>query len=307
MPIENANWQDTLLHLLALAARLEGEGQYNLAKLARGAADALSRQAAYQIAVPTTTDALAADIKQIAEALAPLGISAALIATLKQGADVMARGEVPLFSLIPHPYVCRTCGHLTIAEPTANCPTCGAWPGTFQRFMPNYWFDALEPLAAIERLRQTPLEVAELLAGLSDAQLNQTPPAGGWAMRNVVIHLRDAQDVFAYRVELFQQEEHPALESKAVWTWAASQEEQPPTVQEIFASYQTSRQATLHRLEQFPLADWWRTGQHQEFGVVTLRQQVSYFAAHEETHLTQLGALRAVFNRSAPSIGPGSI
>lgn len=28
-------WQETLIHLLALAARLEGEGQYNIAKLAR--------------------------------------------------------------------------------------------------------------------------------------------------------------------------------------------------------------------------------------------------------------------------------
>lgn len=30
-------WQETLIHLLALAARLEGEGQYNIAKLARAA------------------------------------------------------------------------------------------------------------------------------------------------------------------------------------------------------------------------------------------------------------------------------
>jgi len=40
-------WQETLIHLLALAARLEGEGQYNIAKLARAAADALGRQAAW--------------------------------------------------------------------------------------------------------------------------------------------------------------------------------------------------------------------------------------------------------------------
>jgi len=41
-----------------------------------------------------------------------------------------------------------------------------------------------------------------------------------------------------------------------------------------------------------PLADWWRTGEHEEFGTVTLRQQVSYFAAHELTHLPQIEALR---------------
>jgi hypothetical protein len=171
------------------------------------------------------------------------------------------------------------------------CPTCGAWPNTFERFMPNDWFDALEPLAALDRLRQTPLDVANLLNGLSDAQLDQPSPDGGWAIRNVVTHLRDAQDVLAYRVELFQQEENPALEAKAVWAWAANEEERPPTAHQVFATYQASRQATLRQLEQIRLAHWWRTGRHQEFGVVTLRQQVSYFAAHELTHLSQLAAL----------------
>ncbi|MCK6623765.1 MAG: hypothetical protein DPW09_36045 [Anaerolineae bacterium] len=39
-------------------------------------------------------------------------------------------------------------------------------------------------------------------------------------------------------------------------------------------------------------SDWRRTGQHEEFGPVPLRQQVSYFASHEITHLPQMGVLR---------------
>lgn len=34
MTNHTAEWGDTLLHLLALVARLEGEGQYNIARLA---------------------------------------------------------------------------------------------------------------------------------------------------------------------------------------------------------------------------------------------------------------------------------
>lgn len=37
---------DTLAHLLSLALPLEGEGQYNLAKIARAKADSISRGAA---------------------------------------------------------------------------------------------------------------------------------------------------------------------------------------------------------------------------------------------------------------------
>jgi hypothetical protein len=37
-------------------------------------------------------------------------------------------------------------------------------------------------------------------------------------------------------------------------------------------------------------AAWWRTARHREFGSLTLTEQVSYFAAHEPTHLRQVRA-----------------
>jgi len=292
MPTTSPTWNDTLIHLLALASRLEGEGQYNLAKLARAAADSLSRRAAYDVAIPVESEALATDIKQTAKDLARLGASPELLSALSEGAGVMAGGGVPLFELTPHPHVCRTCGHLLLGEPETNCPTCGAWPGTYQRFMPVYWFDALEPPAALARLRQTPLDVAALLGGLSETQLSQIPPDGGWAIRNALAHLRDAEDLLAFRLNLFLQHENPVLESKAVWTWADAAEQRPPTARAIFDAYRTSRAETLDKLEQLPLADWWRAGRHEEFGAITLRQQASYFAAHEVTHLSQIAALR---------------
>lgn len=90
-----SQWTDTLSHLLALASRLEGEGQYNLAKLARAVADSLCRRAAFQVAAPTAAEALAADIKQTAEVLARLGVAAEVVSAMTQGADVMA-SEVTL-------------------------------------------------------------------------------------------------------------------------------------------------------------------------------------------------------------------
>jgi len=51
------------------------------------------------------------------------------------------------------------------------------------------------------------------------------------------------------------------------------------------------RKETIARLENIPLGDWWCTGQHEEFGVVTLKQQASYFASHEIAHFPQLETL----------------
>ncbi|MCC6146455.1 MAG: DinB family protein [Anaerolineaceae bacterium] len=292
MAANNSNWKDTLVHLFALATRLEGEGQYNLAKLTRAAADSLCRQSAYPIEIPADKDKLTADIRQTIETLSHLDVSAELLSAMKQSVDTFAQGGLPLITTAPHPYVCRICGHLTLTPPTGPCPACGAWAETFQIFMPNYWFDALEPPAALECLRQTPFVVEKLIEGLSDETLNRIPPDGGWAIRNTLGHLRDAQGVLDFRVNLFLKELHPVLESKAVFAWAKNETERPPSVHDIFEAYRTSRAETLRKLESLPLSDWWRTGKHEEFGTITLRQQVSYFAAHESTHLSQIRALR---------------
>jgi len=292
MTNREVEWGDTLSHLLALAAKLEGEGQYNIAKLARAAAEAMTRQAAFKLALPSEKDKLVSEIERAVTALSTLDADEDLLAALKQGAAAMAEGRLPLIHETPHACVCRTCGHIVLGEPADKCPTCGAWPATFKRFLPVYWLDALEPFAALERLRQTPLDVAALLEGLSEKDLRQQPEDGGWAIRNIVSHLRDAQGVLSFRLGLLLEQENPSLESKAVFEWATEEEERPPTTQEIFDTYRASRQEIIARLESIPLDDWWRTGQHEEFGTVTIRQQVSYFASHEITHFSQIESLR---------------
>ncbi|MCQ3954911.1 MAG: hypothetical protein DPW15_16875 [Chloroflexi bacterium] len=121
--------------------------------------------------------------------------------------------------------------------------------------------------------------------------MTRVPADGGWAIRNAVMHLRDAQNVIAARIDLFLAEENPVLEMKSVWTWARDENERPPSTREIFDAYQTSRREMIAKLESIPFADWWRTGRHEEFGVVSIKQQVSYFAAHELTHLPQIARL----------------
>lgn len=289
--MEQIDWTHAFLPLLSLALQLESEGQYNLARLARAAADSLGRRAAYQHQTPSDRQQTIQTIHQVVEILAALGVDAGLLAALRQGAVAFAEDRLLMINDAPHPYVCRTCGHLVLGSAAEKCPICGAWPDTFQWFAPVYWFDALDPLAAIETLRQTPCDVAALLDGLSAETLMQPPSDGGWAFHSIVTHLRDAQGVLDFRLGLFQMEEHPSLESKAVFAWATNEQERPFSTLEIFADYQATRTRIIVHLESLPLAGWWRTGQHEEFGIVSLKQQVSYFAVHERTHLPQIEQL----------------
>jgi uncharacterized damage-inducible protein DinB len=291
--MEKLEWTQVLEPLLSLALQLENEGQYNLAKLARAAIDSLGRRAAYRSNHARVRPGLVEEIQSAAQALSGLEVNEELLLAFRRGAAALSEGRIPSIDETPHPYVCRTCGHLALGEVVEKCPTCGAWPDTFQWFAPIYWLEALDPPAALEKLRQTPQEVAALLAGLPEQALTQEPQEGGWAIRNTLIHLRDAQDVLDYRLELFSQEEHPVLEAKAVWSWAKNEKELPPSSQEIFDEYCATRRKILASLENLTLADWWRTGQHGEFGKVSIKQQVSYFASHELTHLPQIERLRS--------------
>jgi hypothetical protein len=283
---------DTIAELLAVADRLEGHGQYNLAKLTRAAADALARRAAHALNLPPDPARLVGTLGRLAAALPGYGLSSELAAALVRGTTAMGEGRLPLIDETPDPYVCRACGELHMAQPIAPCPRCGAWPATFQRFRPVYWLDALGPRAALAQLEETPRVVAGLLAGLDEAHLSRPADDGGWSMRQIVAHLRDAEGVLRFRVQLMIEQANPTLESLAVFAWATEEGERPATTTAIFETYQASRRETMALLQGLPPDGWQRLGQHKEFGQVTIQQQASYFSAHEQTHLAALVALR---------------
>lgn len=286
------DWAQTLAHLLALANRLEEHGQINIAKLARASADSLSRRAAYALNLSPDPDDLVSDLRHLVAALPGFGLSEDLARAASRGTEAMADGRLPLIDETPMPFVCRTCGTLVMAQPATPCAVCGAWPATFQRFQPIYWLDDLQPVEALAQLKSTPETVAALLAGLAEEHLARPAADGGWSMRHVVSHLRDAEGVLHARLQLMIEQDDPVLESLAVFAWAAMEEDRPPTTTKIFQSYWASRRESVALLESLPPWDWWRTGQHKEFGRVTILQQASYFAAHEQTHLSALVALR---------------
>ena len=96
---------DTLTHLLALAARLEGEGQYNNGKLLRAAADSLLTRAARQLDLPTEKVTLLAETDQAIASLSALNIGAELLSALNQARTALAEGRLPRFGETPDPFV----------------------------------------------------------------------------------------------------------------------------------------------------------------------------------------------------------
>ena len=292
MTMQDEKWASELVHLLALAASVERKGQYNIAKILRASADAIARRAAFQLGITKDRATLIEEIERVKDALSNHEVNQDFVAALIRGKRAMTEGHLPLINEIQHPYVCRRCGQSCLGEPSSKCPTCGAWPSTFQRFLPVYWLSEFDPMAALENLRETPKQIAELLEGLDEDVLTKKPENGDWSIQQAVTHLRDAQGVLSTRLKLLLKQDNPVLTSQAVFDWATREDGKPTTTQDIFDMYWSSRKETLAVLEGIPLKDWWRSGEHEEFGRLTLKQQVSYFAAHELTHLRQINDLR---------------
>jgi len=289
--MQDDKWAKELVHLLALATRVEGKGQYNIAKVLRASADAIARRAAFQLGLTKDTGTLLEEIERAKDNLSNHEVNPDFVAALERGKRAMTESRLPLINEIPDPYICRRCGQSYFGEPSSICPTCGEWPSTFQRFLPIYWLNELDIMAALENLRETPEQIAVLLEGLEEDVLTKKPEDGGWSIRQVVTHLRDAQGVLSARLKLLLEQENPVLTSQAVFEWATREEGRPTTTQDIFETYRNSRKETLTVLEGIPLKYWWRSGEHEEFGRMTLKKQVSYFAAHELTHLRHIKAL----------------
>ncbi len=277
------------LHRLARAAM--DLGQYNAAKLLAAAATSLVNRQLYSETLPKTDAALAAEVAALEPALQDAGLSASLLGALRQARAALTEGRLVVLSDAPRVSVCRACGEAVLGETPDHCPHCGAGRLTFQELTATYYLEPEPAPVVLDQLATTPDWLEQTVAELTEEQAarNVAGVEGEWSLREAAGHLLDAQDLIARRVNLFREQEAPDLAAKAVSEMVESAKR---PVGEIAAAFRRSRESMLADLRQVPPAHWERVGRHTEFGPVTLRQQATYFAKHEQWHMAQMTRIR---------------
>ena len=66
----------------------------------------------------------------------------------------------------------------------------------------------------------------------------------------------------------------------------------PGSLHELSEEFRRARAELIAQLRGLPPALWTRVGRHSEFGPVTLQQQATYFAKHEQWHMAQMTRIR---------------
>ena len=285
---------ERLIRLVCIARGLEMGGIYNAAKLFWALAYSQEIQDSNECILASTPQELEREIEAVISDLRSSGENEKLIAAIRSGQLAAQENRTIPYSEIPSTYVCRACGEILLETSPTDCPKCGAEALSLREFPPVYYLEPLFPEQALAALESAPEEIELMLQGLDSKRLSDPLQPGEWSFRDLLFHLFLAQELLATRVEKMLSEQNPVLKSLAAW--AVENQDQLSTEQ-LFEKYRASRQATLKRLKEADAEDWLRTGQHDEFGDITILQQASYFAKHERSHFPQFKVIRQSLDR----------
>ena len=289
--------QEHIIQFVKLARKLEMNGLYNAAKLLWAAAFSTEIYRSNQAGLSTDHQSLEAELDSAIQAMQTLPGQAALAKALRNTKRSIRDKRTISQSEVPQVAVCRTCGEAYLGKAPDTCIECGAHSLTFREFLPIWYLEPLPPARAVKALASGIDEIGALIEGLTDEQMEFYPEPGEWNFREALQHLLVSQNLLAGRVDKMLAEQNPSLAGAAAWM-LDEKEAQPGS--QIFQQLKSSRLELLDRLRALPLESWWRTGEHEEFGQVTILQQASYFAKHERAHMPQVQQIRTAISSREP-------
>jgi hypothetical protein len=281
--------ENQLIHLTRLARGLEAGGFYNAAKVCWAAAYSEEIRASLEQGLPTSQEELEREIGVALVFLEAQGAQPEVLKALAHGRQAVRENRITPYTEIPDVFVCRKCGTILFAPEASDCADCGAAAITLRNFPPVYFMEAISPAQAVASLATAIGELEDIITPLNEGQLAQAPRPGEWSIRDAILHLLVSEELLSGRLKKIISEDNPDLEAVAAWDL---DENRTLSTRLIMNRFRISRQATLKLLAEIQPTDWWRTAQHEEFGTVTLLQQVSYFAKHERDHWRQIFLIR---------------
>ena len=160
-----------------------------------------------------------------------------------------------------------------------------------------------ERAALIARYRDGHRVVLEVLAGVTEDELDAQPAApDDWTARMVVHHLADSEMMSAMRLRRLIADEHPVIEGYDEPRFARRLFYDDRPIEPALAALGAARATSLQILERLGEDQWAREGVHTESGRYGVEDWLRIYAAHAQDHADQIG--RAVAERRRAAGGP---
>jgi len=139
--------------------------------------------------------------------------------------------------------------------------------------------------------RQSPTQLADLIAGLSAEQLAFRPADGNWSIVEILAHLADDEIATYWRYRQMVEHDGVQLSGFDQELWARLGNYQTWGSDEALALFRLLRNANLRLLESLSAEQWQRSGHHAERGRLTVADLARHMAAHDINHLRQIKRL----------------
>jgi hypothetical protein len=149
--------------------------------------------------------------------------------------------------------------------------------------------ELVEPLA---RFVQGASLVREAVYG-ADAGTLSRPGKEGWSIRDIVVHLADAEMVRATRIRFILAEEEPILAPYDEGMWKRKLHYLWRSPEASLALFDQLRFTTVEILRQLDMKSWERAGMTPEGDRLSVDELIRRGAAHAEEHSAQIKALRS--------------
>jgi uncharacterized damage-inducible protein DinB len=160
---------------------------------------------------------------------------------------------------------------------------------------------------AMEILERTPATLQSLLGGLSDEWIYSNEGEGTWSPFDVVGHLIDGENyAWLPRIELILSS-NTSKDFHSFDRFNHLQQNIDKTLDQLLNEFTERRVSSLEKLKTLihPDTDLTLTGNHPEFGSVTLEQLLATWTAHDLSHLAQITRIMA--NRYKVDVGPWKV
>ena len=143
----------------------------------------------------------------------------------------------------------------------------------------------------LTRLERTADELATAVRGQPETVLARRPDPKNWAAKEIVCHLRDAEELFSGRFQQILVNDEPKFLPMTPDTpdrWAEERQYLRNEVQGTLAAFRRRREETLATLKKLDPESWQRAGIHPTLGRMTAEDILTRMAWHDDNHLDQL-------------------
>jgi uncharacterized damage-inducible protein DinB len=140
----------------------------------------------------------------------------------------------------------------------------------------------------LRRMARTADDLAAATAGQQESAMTRRPDAKNWAAKEVVCHLRDAEEIFMSRFQLIAAMDEPRLLPPDQDRLAEERQYLRNDAAQALGHFRRRREETLTYLRGLSPEGWQRAGVHPVRGRFTVNDFVALMAWHDDNHLEQL-------------------